>query len=45
MGGPREEENGRQGNGKRAGTSSEIRVSGERNAKSVLDFVKPDGKY
>lgn len=41
----REEENGRQGNGKRAGTSSKIRGSGERNAKSLLDFAGPDEKY
>lgn len=45
MGERREEENGRQGNGKRAGTSSEIRVSEERNAKPVLGPVKPDRKY
>lgn len=41
----REEENGRQGNGKRAGTSSEIRVLEERNVKFVLGLVEADGKY
>ena len=45
MGERREEENGRQGNGKRAGTSSKIRGSGERNAKSLLDFAEPGEKY